>query len=1313
MKRIMILVTLLIGLLVIGIVLAQESGQPPVRFVTQIGEARPRGVQYDPNFDRMAYVDTQGQLVLADGTDYTPQTVLYDTGSYNAYKFSHDGRWLALAIETRIEVYDTATGELVSEFLPDGSLITEGPIYWAEDDELISFNTQVLAPRELRRSENDTVNLPYIFDWQANRRARSSILPNRVVAQPFFDLRNGFVFGDNGVFIAGYPQRLDVRQVSEDGFPVIGEITSTRNEPDPISVWESAFDDMMYIQAQGQPFFHQIDTAESRIVEIRTDLVYSNRDDLPDIAASEVLGIVGDDHTQDVPEFVRLWLGTPNNGQVSNPRTVELVDILLPTTAQAEIPYLLFKITNFRGIDVNVFYQIVPVFNDIALHPDGTQMTLRRSVENGDKLDTYSLVTGDWMHTITPSLSELGRGDHLLAYNGTGTTILNDFGRYDAATGDLISQNLQMNYGYDQFYFPQADGQIVTVNDQGRWVWDFFTGEVVNKLTLEPRGQVIQAENDLSRFLSQINVEGKLGYEIYDVASGDRRRIFFDDVPQRDLQQVYHSPSWEHYLVVYGDLSGQVYENPGNAIALYTMGEGMRWLIADDDLPFSSSREYGWLDDGTIYIRGVRNFIEPPERIYGIDYHGSGLPQCLVDAFPDSHTQWVGYWDNFVWQMRPDDVDRLAVRVCNALPTDEDGIDALFFPTATATRLPITPTPAGIAGVPECLTSRFPDEARDYAAIWREIIADLTAEEIEEQARLLCESLQGESLFFADRPVRDPNVEVMLIDIDTQIRRVGGFIPQEAPEPRPNTELIAELMRRAGLAVPNALQFSPDGRYMAGVNNRGFIEIYELLQPYELYAADATATEIGFQPTDVRRIGLRPTATRAFDSIGEPRPTITPTITHTPPPTIEATADLARRDDIEEICPAERVYTMDDLPPEWAVSGRILLRSEGIPESPLLVLQPEDGSIERDYESLDCGNCEFTFDQNWVRRGNVISRPDGSEAFNLEDMIEALAPELFNPREDGTNVYLEGEFEQLRALRFIDLSTVQYVYGVYDTAITDEQITTYTQRLDLETGEVVPPFQPPTLEPVMVDYRFPELIAIHNDVDPAWMLLRLPFATGSGAGVGYRYYLYNILSKEITYLARTLDDRGLHFDWHPLGRALYFRYLDSPANEWFRLDTETGQVGLMGRLPDGLWSRDGRYRFNEYFLPYEERLALEEAGKISHFFEVWDSETGLSRRYCTPLYTDHFIETARWSPDNRYVLILSAYTLLPETEDDAPVFRSTATPTVSSPPPPETEDDGPVRIVNYLLFDIETGYITELTDEDLSIIIWTLDEEQQ
>jgi len=44
-------------------------------------------------------------------------------------------------------------------------------------------------------------------------------------------------------------------------------------------------------------------------------------------------------------------------------------------------------------------------------------------------------------------------------------------------------------------YFPQADGQIVTVNDQGRWVWDFCTGEVVNKLTLEPRGQVIQAEN--------------------------------------------------------------------------------------------------------------------------------------------------------------------------------------------------------------------------------------------------------------------------------------------------------------------------------------------------------------------------------------------------------------------------------------------------------------------------------------------------------------------------------------------------------------------------------------------------------------------------------------------------------------------------------------------------------------------------------------------------------------------------------------------------------------------------------------------------
>lgn len=1298
--------SLCLGVLLVGVLVGQGQSNPTVRLVAQLGEVRPRGVQYDPNFERMAYVDAAGRLVLADGITYEAQHTIYNTGLYNAYRFSHNGRWLAVMLETRAEVFDAATGEKLTEILPDGALVVEGPIYWAEDDELISFNTQVRAPRELRRSENDTVNLPYIWDWQAMRRARASILPNRVVAQPFFDYKNAFVYGPNNVVIAGLDDRLDIRQVTTQAINPIGRIIASRNEPDPISVWRSAFGEAMYVEARSTRNLWQIasDATSARIVEVPLGSTFRRLDDFPPIDITAEARIIGEEVTRDIPELLRWWLGDNGTGRLSQPQTVELIDILQPVTAQAANVRVLLKITTYNELVVTSTYTTVTIDTDIALNPQFTQLTVRTAFD-GEMLDTYDLITGHIKYSIRPILRETGRNQHLLTYNGAGDVLLNDYQRYDAQTGALISQDIERNYGFDSVYFMPESGHIVTVNQQGRWVWDFYTEQIINDLTVQPNGNVIDVNETQTRYLTEITLQGKPGREIYDVPSGDRQRIVFDDVPERSISAIYHSPSWQHFLVVYSEKRGQPYPT-GTAIALYSFGhDGMRWLIAGDDLPFDGSRQYAWLDDETIVIRGERSSQDAITRIYGIDYHVSGLPACMVDAFPQSYTQWVSYWDYLVFRQSPDDLNRLAAQICAILTdnpqdvTEEGDIQAVLSPTPTERPLSVTATPSGIAGVPDCLTRRFPDEARAYAAIWRDITADLTPEELNEQERLLCANLQGGSIGTPGRTIRDPNVQVMLIDIHTQVRRVGGFIPQDetfnVTQPSPQAELVANQMRAMGISVPGSLRFSPDRRYIAGLDNRGFVQIYELLVPYDTLAAQATATERGFEPTPQRRVQLRPTATRGFDVLGPPRPTLTPTVTHTPPPTIAATAAMSNRTETVSICPAQNVFTMDNLPPQWDVNGRILLRANNIPENPLLVLQPEDGSIERDYDSLDCSDCPTSFDGHWVMlRGHIIARPDGTNAFNLEDQIETLAPQLFLPRSDGSRVYLEGEGAQVRDIEFVDLHTLQYRFRIYDPADENQRLKTYTQRLNLETGLVQAPVLRPTPTPSFdIDFRDPEVMTSSAEID--YSVMRIPFNTGEG--VGHRYYLVHLPTQTLTYLARVTDGSRFTFTWHPLARALYLRYPDGTNDEWYRLNTATGQIGLMGNLPPGIWSRDGRYRFDEYPLSVEERNDLIERGEMAYFLQIWDSETGLMRRYCVPTYTDLREDEALWSPDDRYILLSGSYEIEPQDPDS---------------------DEPPVRITNYLMLDTQTGTITEFVPQTtpdfasgqrLDIVTWLRD----
>src|SRR5512139_505634 len=98
MKKIRFLIAVMMALsAMVGIVLAQGDGSPESSFaaVREIGRVRPQGIQYDPHFDRFVMVDPLGRLLLVDAATSDVQYVLYDTGTtYNAYAFSHDGRWL-------------------------------------------------------------------------------------------------------------------------------------------------------------------------------------------------------------------------------------------------------------------------------------------------------------------------------------------------------------------------------------------------------------------------------------------------------------------------------------------------------------------------------------------------------------------------------------------------------------------------------------------------------------------------------------------------------------------------------------------------------------------------------------------------------------------------------------------------------------------------------------------------------------------------------------------------------------------------------------------------------------------------------------------------------------------------------------------------------------------------------------------------------------------------------------------------------------------------------------------------------------------
>jgi hypothetical protein len=120
---------------------------------------------------------------------------------------------------------------------------------------------------------------------------------------------------------------------------------------------------------------------------------------------------------------------------------------------------------------------------------------------------------------------------------------------------------------------------------------------------------------------------------------------------------------------------------------------------------------------------------------------------------------------------------------------------------------------------------------------------------------------------------------------------------------------------------------------------------------------------------------------------------------------------------------------------------------------------------------------------------------------------------------------------------------------------------------------------------------------------------------------------------------------------------------------------------VLGEYPGGQWSRDGRYRGDLFSLPQEEFEVRLEAGQPIPNFTIWDSETGLIRRYCIPLET--FMLTYapwQWSPDSRYIVL---------------------------PAGPLNRDEVAIDHFTLVVLDTETGSVTELPMDTPTIIVWT------
>lgn len=1313
MKRLLLLLVFITFPLV-GMVLGQVADEQPIfNLVQEIGKPRPQGIRYDSNFDQFAYTDLTGRLVLVDAATLQTRHVLYEQGNYSGYVFSHDGRFLALAIDRQVQIWDTQAGTLDISLEPDGVLSMSGIIRFSDDDRLLLFDSIVRAPPELRRSENDTSILPWMWDLAAERGERNSTLPGGTEAYPFFGYRNGLIIGPNDTMIAAIPARLQVLDGHSKDYGAVKDLEMNRIETDPMDVWRSLRDNLFYVRPNGQNNLLQVNanTFEVANLPLGNQLGMQQLQALQGMRLSNVSRIIGMPNSTGENALLRLILGEQyRQYQGYEPITVTLLDILDPITlGREQMGLLVYTFYTNRGYGAMEFIRPVDIV-DMELSPDNVHLLVRRA-SGLQPLELYNLDTGLLEHTYFPAEPDFD-GSHTLSFNADGTEIITDFERINVGTAESKVLETAYTSGFQNYVFSNDSQNLITLNGNDWRMWDIATGKPLDRQNLNLVGNVIASSPDSRRYLTQYNNGQGDIFEIVEVGVTQRRTFTIPPFEGRSVETIVHSPDWTKYLVVYAPTPISSHY-PSNEIAVYTMDDGKVLFLAGSDLPSPDGRSYRWVDNQTISITSSYPFgSNQPSRIYGLEYDASGVPICLVNAYPDEWQQFVPLWEQFNARMDPNSFGRLTQRLCASLPTSAASVAQALTPTPrVAYRSEATPYPLGIAGVPACLTSAFPRQALAYAEAWRDMSAGLDDTAKAELEKELCEGLITSLGQLAPTPTVDPNqfnaatatpfesgpvtvdsgsqqqLEVMLVDIETGERSIGSYSPPVETLSRP-LDRVLEVFQREKLFYPSGnVQLSPDGTLFAITDDFGFIDIYRLSMPYEALVADRTATAAAEQADAPRSLALPATATRAFDYVGQSQPTLTPTVTPTPPPAAEGASSLVQNGEVEDICPSSTLFDLSNPPPDFSTAGRLLIPdfAQQYGNRGMLSLDLSTGSLTYDDVLPACGtslNCQFSFDQDWIYRLDdtiSVSRPDGTDATVLFENIERAAwPDTLN---------------------WVNLHTLRYEYTGWVAEKYANPVRLY-REFDPITGQETPPSE--LLNQPVIN-ELPTTAMALQPVEQRYWLMN----TDYGGGVGTKYYLYDLQTNTVDYFARLIGG-GLNYQWHPLGQALYYQY---PNNaRWYRFDPATGRHEVMGRLPDGQWSRDGRYRVQWISLGGDEYRQFVEQRRILPKVSVWDSQTGLTRRYCIP---ESGIANAGssllWSPDNRY---LSFRMNLPAEGDTWPVLY-TPTPQDPTPTPLPRPTAIPLETqyeyqrARTLVLDTQTGTVTIITDQANDALVWT------
>ncbi len=1286
-RRISLIAPLFFLLGVAGIVIAQTGNGQPFEVVRQIGEPRPQAIQYNRTLDQFIWVAPGGRLQLVDAATLEVQHDLYSNQTYKAVQLNSTGTLLAVAIDLKVDLWNPATGELLETFEPEGILDIANPIQFAEDDGLLLVNSVVFAPRELRRSENDTVILPWLWDIPNALGQGRSQLPNSTSAYAFFEYRNGLIIGPNDRVIAARPSRLEVLDVSGDATNVVLDtIESDRFEQDPVDAWRSAFNDYMYVLPRGREFV-QINTQDGQARRLNYDQMVTFGKPLE----------IGERFATEENSLAQLFLGEgylANNGY--QPLQVMLLDVLEPLTQTAAtnqfIIYTMDEATARFSIQ-----RLTPNILKWTISDDRTKIAFYRP---DNTIEAYDIASGALIQTIEPAFADFD-GRAILEFDPTGTQLIYDFQRFDLATGDVVFEELNYNIGFDAYYFDATSDRLTTFNYLGEggssirwWQWDVASGEVVRRENVQLRGELRDTWHTGDRFLTQVRVtlsgESFTALEIVEVGKDDRPQLIIDNFPNKSLQRVVPSPDWTHALAVYSDnITGQT------DVAMFSFDEGMQWYITGQDLPPGGFNEFYWADDTTVVIPAGAQSPAQFTIDYGLDYDATGLPACLADAFPEEYLRWVPVWERRVEGLGPGQLNDLTRDICEALPTAVQVVDEIMT-TATPTRVPtrpadFRPTQPVLANIPECITLRFAEDAEQYAEVWREISAGVMGDDLLELETIVCEGLTatggggGGANNFANG--------AMLISMDSSNRIFTQNVPRPARSPgvpyslevvRVEYERFNDFNRTL-----NEPKISPDGRLIAQ-RDGPYIEILRLNKAYNTMAAEATGTVsviLSQTPAPVS-VSLRPTVTPTSEFVGQPRPTVTPTITPTSPPLTDAAIPLEQLNVVEDFCPVDAtLFTLDSPAPDYNPPGTLYaspLRDEGIFSFDLTT-----GELVRDLDIPQCGiNCNYSYDQNWILFDGdrpVITSADGSVVRELVDGVRQELPIASAIWISGTNV-------------------VRFEYAFYSTDGFEPEFFTreYDPTQDFFTEPRIP--ATPTPQPQINELNSTQIIAV-QPLEQRYALASTSFNTGRG--LGFKYYIIDAQTDEVTYFARRdsqTQDNSINYRWDERGRYLFYRFFDT-QDEWFVFDAASARHYRYGeRLPNGLRSREGRY-LAEWGQPDSEEIReRREAGLPIPQLRVWDTQTGLLRRYCIPETNDANINTPLdWSPDSRYLTF--QFNLDANYYDDAPTPIPGTTPTPFYGVP-NSEPSFQAEIPRTFVLDTETGHVTLISDQINDVLLW-------